>query len=303
MTRIKLGVNNCFAIKRWPEPEEWCRIVREIFGIKYVQFSFDMLDPTINSIARYKLCKKIRDSAEKYDLTIHSTFTGLGFYSFNQLLHPDPGVRRDAVHWCEEAIYTTSAIGAKGTGGPLGSFSVKDFRNKERRETLTNVLVEYLQYFAELADNEGQEFFLWEPTPIAREICHTIEEARQFYSRVNKGSSIPILYCLDTGHQCATDTEGIDKDTYAWLREFSAFSPVIHIQQTSGKLDNHWPFTREFNKKGIIEPKKVIESIKKSGAKEVILLLEINHPFEADDNKVLKDWVESVKYWKDSGLV
>ena len=38
-------MNTCFAVKRWPEPEEWTRIVAEEFGLKTVQFSFDLMDP------------------------------------------------------------------------------------------------------------------------------------------------------------------------------------------------------------------------------------------------------------------
>ena len=47
--KIDLGINNCFAVKRWTETEEWCRIVAEEFKIKNVQFSFDLLDPIINN--------------------------------------------------------------------------------------------------------------------------------------------------------------------------------------------------------------------------------------------------------------
>ena len=45
MTEFTLGMNTCFAVKRWPEPEEWARIVAEEFGLKSVQFSFDLMDP------------------------------------------------------------------------------------------------------------------------------------------------------------------------------------------------------------------------------------------------------------------
>ena len=33
MTEFTLGMNTCFAVKRWPEPEEWARIVAEEFGL------------------------------------------------------------------------------------------------------------------------------------------------------------------------------------------------------------------------------------------------------------------------------
>src|SRR5258706_18230 len=32
MARLHLGINTCFAVKRWPEPEQWLDIVREELG-------------------------------------------------------------------------------------------------------------------------------------------------------------------------------------------------------------------------------------------------------------------------------
>ena len=29
MTSYRLGINTCFAVKRWPQPERWARLVRD----------------------------------------------------------------------------------------------------------------------------------------------------------------------------------------------------------------------------------------------------------------------------------
>ena len=298
MSRIVLGINNCFAVKRWPEPEEWCRIVAEELKLRYVQFSFDLLDPKVSQPARGKMIEKTRKTANSHGLEIHSTFAGLAAYSFNQLLHPDAGIRQDALRWCEEAILSTSEIGARGTGGALGALSMRDFNTPSRKESLVRQLIESLQHLAQLAASEGQEFLLWEPTAVAREICHTMEEARNFHTEANKDSALPVSFCLDVGHQCSMNTSSEDRDPYAWLKEFAPLSPAIHIQQTDGVSDSHWPFSKQFNRKGIIEPESTVKAIQKSGAEEVYLFLEIIHPFEADENQVLEDVKESVEYWK-----
>ncbi len=298
MAEIKLGINNCFAVKRWPEPEEWCRIIREELDLTYVQFTFDLVDPFVSKPARPKISRDIAKVVRQFGLILYTTFTGLSFYSFNQLLHPDIRMREQALRFCEEAVLMTSEIGAKATGGPLGSLSLKDFNNPQRREYLTNQLIESLQYLAGFASSLGQEYLLWEPTPLSRELTGTIENAHQFYERANQGAPIPILFCLDVGHQCTKDTSNKDKDPYIWLKEFAPVSPVVHIQQTDGILDRHWPFTPECNRKGIIEPKKVIQTINESRATEVLLVLEVIHAFEEDENKVLSDIKESVNYWR-----
>ena len=89
-----------------------------------------------------------------------------------------------------------------------------------------------------------------------------------------------------------------EKDPYLWLSELIEMSPIIHLQQTDGKYDRHWPFIKEINKKGIINPGEIINCIKKSKVKEVLLILEIDHPYEENENKVLSDWVESIDYWR-----
>ena len=102
------------------------------------------------------------------------------------------------------------------------------------------------------------------------------------------------------GHACAPDTQGIDRDPYVWLKEIGSISPLVHIQQTDGQYDNHWPFTYNYNQRGIIEPNKVVDALQISGAREVTLLLEISHPFEEDDRKVLSDWKQSIEFWRNS---
>ncbi|MBC7189578.1 sugar phosphate isomerase/epimerase [Candidatus Aerophobetes bacterium] len=298
MASIKLGMMTCFAVKRWPEPEVWCKIVGEELGLRYAQFSFDLLDPRTIPSVRDKICEDIKNQTEKFNIQLTSAFTGLASYSFSLLLHPDIGMRMDAIRWYEEAIVASSRMGALGCGGHVGALSMKDIADEKKKKYLMEFLVEALQYLSFVAKQNGQKFLLWEPMPLRREPPCTIDEAKALYELVNKNAAVPVQFCLDLGHQCAHGTSGKDRDTYEWLCQFAPYSPVIHIQQTDGKGDRHWPFTKEYNAKGIINPEKVVEAIEKSGAKEVVLLFEIIHPFEENEEKVLTDLRESVEYWR-----
>lgn len=298
MTKIDLGLVVCFAVKRWPEPESWCKIVGEDLGIRYAQFSFDLVDPRTIEPVRSTICNKTKEVAKKYDVKIQSTFTGLAAYSYNLLLHPDFGMRLDALKWYEEAIHMTSMLGADGTGGQIGSLSMQDIENSDRRTYLSQCLMDSLEYLSGLAKLEGEKFILWEPMPVPREGPCTISDAKELYEKVNERTKVPILYCIDVGHQCCYTMRERDADPYAWLEELADKSPVIHIQQTDGKFDRHWPFTKKFNEVGIIKPPKVVDAIEKSGAKEVILMLEVIHPFETKESQVIEDLKESVDYWK-----
>ena len=279
-------------------PRDWAKICAEELGVNLVQFSFDLLDPRTIEPALSEILSETREAVREEGLTIHSTFTGLAAYSFNLLTHPSLGMRLDALDWYSRAIKVTGRLEVKSTGGHVASLSYPDYRDERRRNYLENFLLESLQYLSHLAYFEGLSMLLWEPMPLLREPPCTIADSRRLLEKVNEGSKVPIKLTIDVGHQCTIGVKEPDNDVYSWLRELSPESPVIHLQQTDGKADRHWPFTEKYNKIGIIKPEKVIEAIEKSGAKEVYLMLEIIHPFEAEEKTVLKDLKASVDYWK-----
>ena len=41
-----LGINNCFAVKRWPSADEWAPLIAEELGLDVVQHSLDLVDFT-----------------------------------------------------------------------------------------------------------------------------------------------------------------------------------------------------------------------------------------------------------------
>jgi len=299
LTRFVLAINNCFAVKRWPNPEDWSNIVANELGLKIVQFSYDLLDPRTTEPALSAMISRIKRIINKYGITIHSTFTGLAAYSYNLLAHPDPLMRADAFDWYVRAIEIASKLRAEATGGHIGALSWVDYLNDRRREFLINAVTNSLIRLSSIAKDKGLKMLLWEPMPVVREPPHTIDQAKKLLNIVNSESDLPIRLCIDLGHACAWRVDRKeDLDPYAWLRELGAFSPVVHVQQTDGRADRHWPFTEEYNKRGIIKPDKVLDAIEDSGAKEVLLVLEIIHPFEEREEKVLRDIKESVEYWK-----
>ncbi len=299
MAELRLGINTCFAVKRWPEAREWAEIVGCKLDLDLAQFSFDLVDPRVRPSVRLRKSVEAKEAAKECGVEIHSTFTGLGAYSFNLLMHPDVGMRSDALDWYEQAVSMTSEMGAGGTGGHVASMSYNDYGNKARRTYLIDSLIESLQHLSRMARDMGQRFLLWEPMPVPREPPCNIADAKSLYRRVNKGAGVPIFFCMDTGHQCAYSECGVDVDTFQWVKEIGPMSPAMHVQQTDGKMDRHWPFTPEFNQKGLIRGDRLVEAIEASGAGEVALLLEIIHPFEEREDKVLEDLERTAAYWKE----
>lgn len=300
MTEFHLGVNNCFAVKRWPLAENWAETCAKDLGLTSVQFSFDLVDPRASEPALSSMIEETTQACRKCGVSIHSSFTGLAAYSFNLLTHPSLWMRLDALDWFHKAIEATRRLGARMTGGHIAALSYPDYTaGGDRRGYLEGFLIDSMKSLSKTAAASGLEMLLWEPMPLLREPPCRIADAERLLEEANRDSAIPVGLAIDTGHQCTWGVGGEDLDTYAWLQRLGRRSPVVHIQQTDGKGDRHWPFTKKYNDIGVIRPQKVIDAIEGSGAKEVYLMLEIIHPFETPEKQVLTELKESAVYWSD----
>ena len=293
---VRLGVNTCFAVKRWPRPADWAPIVRDRLGVGIVQHSLDLvdLDAGVERIAEQ--AAEILDATDACGLEVHSTFTGLAAYSRNLLLDPDQRERRAAEAWFERAIAFTTALGAAGTGGHVGAFSVPEWRDPGLRAARWEDLRTALERLTEQAHADGQRWFLVENLAAAREPS-TMTMIRELLTE-GDGAHVPVRLCLDVGHMCVPGTAGDDRDPYAWLRALGPAAPVVQLQQSDADGDHHWPFTTATETRGRIDPEAVLRALDEGGAQTTDLILEVIPPFEQDDDRVLDDLAESVERWR-----
>ncbi len=294
--RASLGVNNCFAVKRWPEPAAWAKIVRDDLGLDVVQHSLDLVDLGAPDQIWREQAQQVREACRQANLTMHSTFTGLAAYSANLLLDPNPALRRRAEDWYMVAIAFTAAVGGRGTGGHVGAFSVSDWRNPTRRQELESSLRASLERLAAEARRAGLSELYIENLAAAREPS-TMAGISALLTDGDPGH-VPIRLCLDVGHQCVPGTSGRERDPYAWLERMGSQAPVVQLQQSDAEGDHHWPFTPERNEQGRIDADRVLDALERSGADEVYLILEVIPPFEEDDDTVIADMVSSAHYWQ-----
>jgi sugar phosphate isomerase/epimerase len=296
MAEMVLGINNAFALRNWPEPEAWARIVAEDLGLREVQFSFDLLDPALPEPARSASCAAVAAAARAHGLALRTTFTGLIVYAQNHLAHPDPAAREQAWHWYVRALEVSRLLGAEACGGHIGAMSVRDYLDPRRRASMRAHLIDAVRRLTHLAAAGGQTYVLWELMPGPRELPHTPDEAREILREVNDGAAVPVRLCFDLGH-CLTTESGDRGDPYAWLEDLLPWSPIIHLQQTDGKADRHWPFSPEFNAVGIIEPRRVVDIVKHSPLERVSLLFEIAHAFDTPEQRIIDAHRWSVEAW------
>jgi sugar phosphate isomerase/epimerase len=290
-----LGINTCFAVKRWPHPEDWAEIVRHELGLDLVQHSFDLVELNAPEALVGQQADGVRSACEGSGLTLHSTFTGLAAYSSNLLLHPEPSLRRRAESWFQQAIAFTARAGGRATGGHVGAYTVRSWRDEASRIALGAALRASLRRLAQVARRAGLEELYIENLASAREPS-TMQGVEELLTE-GDDAHVPVKLCLDVGHQCVSGTSGDDRDPYAWLRHFGARAPIVQLQQSDSEGDHHWPFTEEFNVRGRIDATKVLKALAASGAESTVLVLEVIPPFEQDDDDVLADIKKSVRYW------
>jgi sugar phosphate isomerase/epimerase len=296
MTTLRLGINTCFAVKRWPSADEWTAVVSEELGLDLVQHSLDLVDLSLDAAGLRAEAATIRAACEHAGVAIGSTFTGLAAYSAPLMLGQDASSRARAENWYERVIAFSADLGAAMAGGHVGSLSIRDHADRVRSEALWADLQAALGRLAQGARAAGLESLVVENMACAREPA-TMEQIQRLLAP-GDATRVPVALCLDVGHMCVPGTTGDDRDPYAWLRRFGTHAPIVHLQQSDAEGDHHWPFTAAANAAGRIEPARVLEALADSGAERADLILEIIPPFEQDDRQVLDDLIESVEHWR-----
>jgi D-erythrulose 1-phosphate 3-epimerase len=296
MTSWKLGVNTGFAAKRWPEPLEWAKVVREQLNLGLVQLSLDLVDIDVPDELLRSQADGVLTACREYDLQLDSTFTGLAAYSANLLLDPRREIRSRWEDWFRRVTTFTAWAGGRFTGGHVGAFTVSDWSKGEARQARWQELKATLSRLAEHARLTGLDGLYVEGMAVAREPS-TMDQMEDLLAGADD-SHVPITLCLDVGHQCVPGTEGPERDPYAWLEHFRGRLGCLHVQQSDAEYDRHWPFTEKCNAQGRIDPPRVLDVLDAPAPDEVKLFLEIASPFEEDDDQVLSELAESVHCWE-----
>ena len=294
--RARLGINTCFAVKRWPRPGDWARIVREELGLEVVELSLDLIEDVGAPLSRQSAAGQIRSALDEYGLRAETVFTGLAAYSLNLLMHPDEERRRAAAEWYLGVVDLAARLGARGAGGHVGTMSVPDWADEARRAERWAGLQHSLAAIAAAARSAGLDYLLVENLACHREPS-TIAGLETLLTD-GDAAHAPVRLCLDVGHQCVPGTTGPDRDPYAWLTQFGGRLAEVQLQQSDGLADHHWPFTAERNQAGRIDPGRVLDTLAEAGAQDVLLVLEVIPAFEQDDAEALADLRASAELWQ-----
>jgi sugar phosphate isomerase/epimerase len=300
MTQAKadliLGINTCFAVKRWPDPADWIEIVR-VLGLDSVQLSLDLLPVAFDRKPALAYVRRAAKLAEVAGIRIHSLFTGLAAYSSGLLLSDDIEDRLAAFRWYQDIIEITAEAGASGVGGHLGALSVRAASDRASARRLIDEELEMMRQLADTAQRAGLDHLQFENLAVSREYGHTIDEAHAVEEAL-ADSAVPWRLCLDLGHPAAIRTDKVSAEPMNWIAQSWRNTPIVQLQQSPRGADHHGPFTGEANAEGTVVAQAVVDTIRSTWHGEVFLFFEIIHPHEYDDVTTLRELTTSVEHWR-----
>jgi sugar phosphate isomerase/epimerase len=211
--RARLGINTCFAVKRWPSPDDWAQKVRYDIGVDLVELSLDLMPDVGTPAQRARIADQTLGALTRHGLRAETTFTGLSAYCDNLLMSPDAERRRAALAWYLAVVDLTARLGAQGTGGHVGAMSVPDWSEPASRAERWSGLRADLAEISGRARESGLDYMLIENLASVREPS-TIASVESLLTD-GDAAHVPIRLCLDLGHQCVPGTTGADRDPYA----------------------------------------------------------------------------------------
>jgi hypothetical protein len=296
--KFELSVNTGFLVNRYTNPDEWVSLVSNHIGIKNIQFTADLINPSLPSELIDKKIKETNDEMNAHDVKVSSSFTG-AFTRLNNLTHPDEDFRKYYENWFKIFADITVGLGSKYMGSHFAILTQNDLDNDDRKTYLREQAIKSWHKIGAYALDIGIEEIYWEPMSISREFGETIDEAIMLNDELNNNSPIPFSMCLDVDHGDLESTNPQDIDPYIWIEKCNSGFNMLHLKQSSSNKGGHWPFTEENNKDGKVVPEKVIESIKKSHPRDVQMVLELSFKERQPSDRLAAEHVkESVAYWK-----
>ena len=295
---LRLSLNTNPFVNRFAEPDDLIDAIAHKIKIRDVQLTHEFINPSWPPDLIKRLTKQMSHALKRTGVRITSAMTG-PYGRLNHFGHPDPDVRNYYVDWFKRFVDITAELGGYSVGTQFAIFTFKDFDDEHRREDLIKIAIECWQKVAEHGKMAGLDFIFWEPMSVGREFGQTIKKALQLQDRLlSTDFDIPMLMMADIDHGDIMSPNPNDYDPYSWARAVPEVSPIIHIKQSLMDKGGHRPFTAQFNAKGRIHPKPLLQALKAGGAKDNEICLELSFKErEPNDREVLQQIAESVAFW------
>lgn len=201
--RIHIGIDNCFALKRWTTPAEWAKVVKDL-GMKYIEgvpdleaepflMPADYLDEWIEEVCRVQ---KEEDVQTVMLYSNDSTYDTQGFAHF------DKRVRDKIVDgWFGGFCKTAAGIGAD-IGYYVCGLPESILFDKQKRKDAQEIVIETMARVNKIAESYGIDKVALEQMYTPHQPPFTIDTMRQLMQAVKQASGKALYITEDVGHHC-----------------------------------------------------------------------------------------------------
>ena len=198
---IYLGIDNCFASKRWVRPAEWARVIRDL-GLKYVEASADTeCDPLYMGKAFTKdWIEDTLDACARQGIRVNNVYSGHGTYATCGLTHYDDRVTRRFLNdWMKAQVDTAKALGA-GFGFFAHGFEELLLQDDQLYCDKLEELYETLSELSAYSRNQGVDYVGIEQMYTPHQPPWRIADAEELMREVYRRSGAPFYITADLGH-------------------------------------------------------------------------------------------------------
>ena len=306
MTRFRIIGNNGFTTEDYPEPEVWAGVL-ERAGLKEFEYFADHLEPVLFRRVVEKeseFLRATREAIRAHGLKVWSGATARVSYLMNLLSHPYADMRTEGIAWCCAFIDLALKLGGRHISGHYDCLGKRDLA--ENFDAAIERMIDGLVRVGQYAARVGLEAIFLEQMHRPQLQPNTLSRGHRILGELNARSPVPFHMHLDFGHAAPVfddPTHGPrDKDPYAWMAEPWGANRIvlIHAQQCDRQASRHWPFTPEYNKRGIIDARRCIEALASSGVGEAVLALEVLYPRGTLIEAIEPGIVASAEYWREA---
>ena len=199
--KIYLAIDNCFASKRWTQPREWMRVIREL-GLTGIEASADTeCDPLyMGEEFTRDWIKDVKRQCAQTGCVVRNVYSGHGTYATSGLSHYDRRVTerfRDA--WMKAQMDTARALGA-GFGFFAHGFDETLLQDDALYAAKLDELYDTLAELARYANQTGVRYVGIEQMYSPHQPPWTLDGMRELFQEVCRRAGAPFYVTLDLGH-------------------------------------------------------------------------------------------------------
>jgi sugar phosphate isomerase/epimerase len=199
---VYLAFDNCFAIKRWVEPDDWMAMIKDL-GVSCVEASTDNeMDPLFEPRAYMDdWAARVMKLEKKHGMKVVNFYTGYQTYRTTGFAHPDERIRRKLIDEWHKVLADIAARIKAGIGFSFFAIPEKDLQDPERYGKTMSTVFSLMAELVSHAWDKGRVPISVEQMYAPHQPPWTIKGSEEYLRTLYGRTGKPSYITIDLGHQ------------------------------------------------------------------------------------------------------